>query len=47
MKQKALRTYLNSSYSNISSLNKYLDEGWYVKLVTPIGDYLEYILEKK
>lgn len=48
MEQTALRTYRTNSYSNLSSLNKYLDEGWIVKHITPIDkDCLEYILEKK
>jgi hypothetical protein len=46
MKQTIIRTYKDFNYSNLSTLDKLLKDGWFVVFVNPIGDYLEYILQK-
>ena len=46
MEQMVIRTCSDPSYDNIRNLNTYLSDGWSVVLVSPIGRYLEYILQK-
>lgn len=46
MKQMLIRTSRNVNYPNLNEVNKYLSEGWIVLMVNPIGDYLEYVLQK-
>jgi hypothetical protein len=45
MKQRIIRTYKGSDSSNVRTVNEYLNEGWKVIIVTPIGDSLEYVLQ--
>lgn len=46
MSQHIIRTHKGSDYSNVKTVNEYLRDGWIVLLVTPIGDSLEYVLQK-
>lgn len=46
MKQQVIRTSKDFNYSNLDNLNKLLNDGWSVIFVNPIGNYLEYILQK-
>ena len=45
MKQRAIRTNTNGTYSNLDDLNKLFEQGWFLVIVTPIGNYLEYIIQ--
>ena len=35
-----------SKDSNLVQFNVYLKEGWFVVMGNPLGDYIEYILQK-
>jgi hypothetical protein len=45
MKQMIIRT-ANENINTINSINRYLSNGWVVLMVNPIGNYLEYVLQK-
>mgnify|MGYP003669948691 CR=1 FL=1 len=45
MEQKVVRTCKDLNYSNLKNLNDYLEKGWFVVMVNPIGNYLEYIIQ--
>jgi hypothetical protein len=46
MKQMIIRTSKNARYIKSSAVNKYLSNGWIVLMANPIGDYIEYVLQK-
>ena len=45
MEQRVIRTNLNVINTNIDVLNNLFQQGWFVVIVTPIGLYLEYIIQ--
>lgn len=47
MVQRIVRTHCSEAYSNIRTVNSYLENGWTVLMVNKIGDYLEYVLQKE
>ena len=43
--QRVIRTNYSEYLSNVDVLNSHFEQGWVVVLVTPIGSYLEYIIQ--
>ena len=46
--QRITRTKVGPNNNNgLNDINKLLSEGWKIEGVNPIGDYLEYLLERE
>ena len=46
MEQKIIRTHDGMNYSNLGTINSYLEQGWRVVHISNIGTSLEYVIEK-